>query len=740
MPVGQDFQQADQAGAPKAPGTGERNVSDQDKKLSADYLKRIDAAKDRPAVKEAFKTFERNRKLLRGYDPSKSTNEKMRSNLHFANLAMMRPQVYAKDPEFSVTPTNAVGDSQMDAATKFCRTAECVLTEKLVKGAKLKKRAKRLLTSAFTTSIGWWKLSWQEDRKKDPLILDQLKDTQDNIERIKQMREDLGDPSKASDMDLQLAKLREAVAGLERQSEIVVARGLALDFLLSEDVLILDDSVREIGDYERSAAMAHGAWLTRDAFQNRYGFSPAKAKTYTEQSGQQSPQAGQSGSNASQKGSDLLRVWEIWDQQLNRVFVVCEGLEGFCTDPFSPDWTGERWIPFFLLAFNEIDGSFYPLSDIELTEPLVREYNESRDDFVKDRRDSRPFTVIRKGGSLTEDDVKAVRNRQGNDVVMVNGVGGQSIGNDIQAITLGHIDAANYNTQPARADMEMIIGGGDAARGSVLEAKTATEAEILSQGLRGRSAERTDIMEDLITDLGVYGLEIMLRKMTQEEVQRIAGPEAHWPTLSIDDVFEMVQISVRGGSTGKPDRLQEQDRWTKLQPVIQETIQTVADLYSKGQTQLGQALSELLRETLRRFDERIDIDSFLPQPPKDGQPDAGALAQENAALKEQLKAGAAELEKKTDMVEKGLVSACAQVATSAQPMLAMQVLQQALIQIGALANDEETPMQGDQSIPQQMAGAPMESAQVGDMPDMPGMQMPAMTPDQTNAPQSAPQT
>lgn len=735
MPIGEALQQEASPGAQGAPG--ERSVSEQDKKLAADYLKRIDAAKERPAVKEAMRTFDRNRKLLRGKDPEKQ-DAKMRSNLHFANLAMMRPQVYAKDPEFSAVVTNAVPESQMAAATKFCRTAEALLSEKLVKGAKLKKRAKRLLTSAFATSIGWWKLSWQEDRKKDPMILDQLKDTQDNIERIKQMRDDLNDPSKTTDMDLQLAKLREAVAGLEQQSEVVVARGLALDFLLSEDVLILDESVREIGDYERASAIAHGAWLTRDAFRSRFGFEPTKAKTYSEQSGTQSPQAGQSGQGASAKGSDLLRVWEIWDQQINRVMTVCDGLEGFCCAPFSPDWTGERWIPFFLLAFNEIDGAFYPLSDIELTEPLVREYNETRDDFVKDRRDARPFTVIRKGGSLTEDDVKAVRNRNGNDVVMVEGLGGQPIANDIQSITLGQINAANYNTQPARADMEMIIGGGDAARGSVLEAKTATEAEILSQGLRGRSAERTDIMEDLITEVGVYGLEIMLRKMTEQEVQRIAGPEAYWPTMSIDQIFEMVQISVRGGSTGKPDRLQEQDRWTKLQPVIQETIQTIADLYSKGQVQLGQALAELLRETLRRFDERIDIDSFLPQPPKEGEQDPGALAQENAALKEQLKAGAAELDKKTDLVEKGLIAACAQVATSAQPGIALQALKTALQQVGALENDAEIQQQGGQSMPEPMAGMPMGADALGSIPAMQMPQaMPQAMPDQTSAPQSA---
>ena len=39
------------------------------------------------------------------------------------------------------------------------------------------------------------------------------------------------------------------------------------------------------------------------------------------------------------------------------------------------EWTGERWLPLFLLVFNEVDGGFYPLSDVGLTTEVVKEYN-----------------------------------------------------------------------------------------------------------------------------------------------------------------------------------------------------------------------------------------------------------------------------------------------------------------------------------------------------------------------------
>ncbi|MBF9685014.1 hypothetical protein, partial [Streptococcus pseudopneumoniae] len=85
--------------------------------------------------------------------------------------------------------------------------------------------------------------------------------------------------------------------------------------------------------------------------------------------------------------------------------------------------------------------------------------------------------------------------------------------------------------------IDQIIGGGDASRGAVLKAKTATEAEILAQGLRGRSAERQDINEDLLAEVGESALQICLRKLTLQEVQVIAGPEAVWPELTAEEVL-----------------------------------------------------------------------------------------------------------------------------------------------------------------------------------------------------------
>lgn len=687
--------QAPQGPEPSYPqSVGRTPPSDQEKGHAKLLLKRINAALDRKDVKTASKDFEKNRKRLRGFADSDDGGEKrLRTNLHYANLAMVRPQVYAKDPEFNVTPTAAVAKDDLGKVQKFATTAEAVLTQELVKGCKLKRRAKRLIASCYATALGWWKLSWQEDRRTDPVIANRLKDSQDNLAHLQQVRQQLDDAQSIAQTDAQIAELQQTMAGLQGQAEVVVARGLALDFVLSEDIIVVDESVTEIADYERSDALAHRLWMSCERFEEMFGYKPEKAKRYRERKG-----TSQTNEVMNADSGDLLCVYELWDQRTNRVYHLCDGVDGYCREPHTPDWTGQRWYPFFLLAWNEVDGGLVPPSDVTLTHALVEEYNKNRDDFVRDRRDTLPFSVVRKGGSLTPGDVENIRNRNGADIITVDGVGGKPLSDDLQAVTLGTLNPTNYSTDPARADIEQLIGGGDAARGTVLKAKTATEAEIMAQGLRGRSAERIDSMEDLLSDVGENALQILLRKLTPEEVKRIAGADAMWPTMTAEQVFEQVAVSVRGGSTGKPDRLQDQDRWTKLQPVIEKTVMTVADLYAKGQTQLGQALVAMLRETLRRFDERIDIDQYLPPPPEEGQQDPALLAEQARQLKAQLDEAVAEIQKLKEEQEKGYVQAATQIAISAQPLIAAQAYGMAMKAVEAPENMEQTQQLPPQSV------------------------------------------
>jgi hypothetical protein len=95
-------------------------------------------------------------------------------------------------------------------------------------------------------------------------------------------------------------------------------------------------------------------------------------------------------------------------------------------------------------------------------------------------------------------------------------------------------------------------------------------------------------------------------------VQKIAGQEAVWPQLTKDQVFDMVQVEIRAGSTGKPNQNKEREQWGQMLPQIQQSVQQIMELRQGGQNDMAETVMKLLEETLRRFDERIDIESFLP--------------------------------------------------------------------------------------------------------------------------------
>jgi len=90
----------------------------------------------------------------------------------------------------------------------------------------------------------------------------------------------------------------------------------------------------------------------------------------------------------------------------------------------------------------------------------------------------------------------------------------------------------------------------------------------------------------------------------------------------------MVEIDIVAGSTGAPDKQQSQETWARALPVIQPLVTQIMQLAAQG-IDYG-PLEALLRETLKRFDDRIDMDQFLPA--KKAQPQAQPPAPPGAPM------------------------------------------------------------------------------------------------------------
>lgn len=616
----------------------EAKVPEAEKADVKKLFERIDAAvarmeKQLPKYKDFRNRFQG---ILKG-------GESARTRVIFSTIATIYPQIYAKNPDISVTPTEAVDASEYEKWKKFGKIAELVLQRQFVRRAKLKRRAKASVLGAMVTRYHWAKVTFQKNYKGDPQIKARFADIQDNLAKIESLMREQAKNEGITDENHQLrAELARQHEAVQAQVEQHMARGLVIDELQAEDVLILDDGLKGFDQYATSSAMAQRYFLTKGEFAARFGRDVSDKATMFKR-----PYAGEEGQTATSKPGaveeEYVEVFEVWNERNRHVFTLTRGECGWTRPPFIPQGIGQHYYPFFPLGFNLVPGQFEPLSDVEMLEKLQDEYNETRQSFVDHRRDSAPVRVVREGGNLTPDDVNKIAHRKNREIIIIKGGGGQPLRNDMEEFPAIKIDPMVYDVQPIRGDVEMVSGAGDAARGTVQKAKTATEAEILQQGLASRTGERQDAIEDWIQRMAEYSLEILLYELTPEEVAKIAGPEAAslWPQqMTPEEIYNLVNIEVRAGSSGKPNRMQEREQWMSLMPIIQDGMLKVSELRMSGQQDMADATVELIRETLRRFDERIDIDAFIPPASKDGEQSPEAMAQqaaqENAQLKEQM--------------------------------------------------------------------------------------------------------
>ncbi len=574
---------------------------------------------------QQFRNRIRNIKLWREYVSGRQHDDGepglVRTNIIWVNQATILPRTYAKNPELAIAPTQSVDPARYQAVKGFAESLRMVLDRMFIKDAKLKKRMKAGLRSVMTTGELWLKLLYTRDFKTDPVVFARLQDTQDNIARLQMLAAKLTDPQSIEENELTRSQLEQQMAALQQNVEVIAAEGFVLDNVMTEDMLILDPTIVNFDYYVDARRLCQSFWFTPEEYEEEFGSitSGTKGNQPTfygkmepgEQGG--NPIKSVSGKEAQQ---NFIRVREVWDKAQLTVYTFADGCKEYCRDPYSPNKLGERWYPYFRHGWNLLDGSVQPLSDCALQTELQDEYNRTRTNYAEDREDTKPLKIIRKGGQLTPEDIDRIRKAPRNSWVPVEGQGGRPLSDDVAELKGASLDPTLYDTSQIRADMEMVAGRGDADAGSISEAKTATEAEILAQGLMTRSEERQDSNEDLITEMAQYAAEIALQQLSPEQVQRIAGPTAIWPELSKEDVFDLVTIEIRAGSSGKPNKNQEREQWLKLKPEIERTIMAVTQLRAQGQTAVADAMVSLLKETLRRFDERLDLDALIPPMPQ----------------------------------------------------------------------------------------------------------------------------
>ena len=559
--------------------------------------------------------------------PSQNMQEGGRSikgNIIHATLQGLLPHIYAKNPEIRIRPHKYVeaGSSEYRVADLFSATLETVLNESLKK-ADLKKVAKQVIRSCMTSKIGIVKVTYQRDYYKDPLVSRQFNDAQDSLARLQSdVRELMANDTYGGEKDELIEEVKETMLGLQDRVEVMQREGLNLGFVRPEDFR-MDTSLDTLQEYQSAQWMANVTWMTPSDVMDRFQISKKEVEEFTiyrrtdagilnRLTRDDAVQA-----NSTEDVNLAVAVWEYWDRTAQTVFTFAEGGKKWLKEPFHPNRLGEKFFPFFLLGLNWVDGQEWPISETELLLSLQDEYNTIRTQHSKHRELSAPFFVA-DASRVNYEDIEVFSNAAIGEIALIN-ASGQNVNTVFQPAVPPPMNPQVYDTAPLRTDMEWISGLGDAQRGGVNRAKTATEANIQQAGLATRIAEKVDQTEDWLKELGWFAAEILLQEIQPQKAIEIAGPQAFWPILNKQQLYDSVFIDIAAGSTGMPDTNEERMRWIELMPIIMQNIELVQQMRSFGVPDEFNPYVQLLEETFARFDERIDISKFLPPMPEEMQ-------------------------------------------------------------------------------------------------------------------------
>jgi hypothetical protein len=568
-----------------------------------------------------------NRQTVAGFnwggDPKTKDFYKLRANLIQGTITAVLPAIYARNPEISAVPLYKADNLKL-----FCKTLETV-TNRHLERADLKGRAKASVRSALTSSYGIVKVMYQRDIKRDPIISARINDTQDNILEVERLLSDIQDPDQRGDLEAKRAELDQLMHALNEQVEVTAAEGLVIDRVLTDNLLI-DPGVCEFWDYRDADWLCQIIPMKKSQAEATYGKKLDKARAYHDGIQANTAKDGRFASASASLDEDRqIAILEIWDKNTQRVYTMAEGCDYWLREPYSPPKAGERWYPFFLLPFQVVDGQFVAPSLVDLTEKLQDEHNGARDRFNEHRDLCLPGWIA--GGDISEKSIKRYSDSELGEITIID-----TEGKPLQQVIVPRqhppIDPAVYDTSAVRYDWEQVTGLQDAARSSVVKPKTATEASIMQQSLSGRVSEFRDQVEDWLQELAQYAAQILLFELTPPQVERIMGPPEtqviqtggmpmevaikpyDWPELSREEVFDMIEMNIRAGTTGAPDKLEQQEAWTKVLPIVQSLVTQIMQVQSQGMD--AEPLINLLRETLKRFDERLEADQFIPKKPQ----------------------------------------------------------------------------------------------------------------------------
>jgi hypothetical protein len=613
--------------------------------------------KEEILVKKWFKTYDHARKfdepfrrqiaIDRRYAQGKSDPTwAVTTNVIGALIDILTSLIYARDPDVSVRKSPQVDNVGTMPMEKLARTLEIVIS-RLWKDGKLKRKAKKNVRSILSVAEGWLKCTMIADKEPNSELETALNDTRETMAHLEACEKLLEDPEGRSEDEIAAEKAEKSalMEELEDKVEMTIKRMFAIDFVRAEQIQVSTD-VDSIEDYldanwigneiyvEKDDALARFPRLELEDLKTAKQYYQSKPKAVTadidaiDNSRELTAADAESYSTNSSDSEEnpLYRVIEIWDRRDKRIRTLMEGVKVWPKEPFAPPYPTSRYFPYFYTAFFETDGSRHPQSLSWRLYKLQDEYSCTRSNFRLTRERAIPATMFNATG-LDDTEAKKIVEAKHQELIPIRPSDPATpLANLFAAKPVSTIDPRLYDVQPINSDMERVSGVQEALQsgGAPGTPPTATEVSVQQSGTSARTTSYRDNMDWMLTDLAQYTAEQALQALPTKAVQRMAGDTAFWPHgMDINDLFTLVDVTIKAGSTGKPSRQGDQAVWGQVLPLLEKIIGQIVQARAMGNIPLAVCLEELVKETMLRLGDDTDVTRFIPQQPPPGSPGSG---------------------------------------------------------------------------------------------------------------------
>jgi hypothetical protein len=298
-------------------------------------------------------------------------------------------------------------------------------------------------------------------------------------------------------------------------------------------------------------------------------------------------------------------VWHVFNIEQQTDYFICEGHKKYLRPPQPLDPPIKGFWPIIALTFNNVEyepdtkASIFPPSDVDLMYDAQKEWNRTRNALRAQRNANAPKYLVRKN-VLTEDDKVVLKNAEPNEVIELENVPADKEPSQvIQVMQVARIDPAVYDTGPLEQDLTLAARIQQANVGPAQPDVTATVGTIAEQSRITVSSSNVDDLDMFLSKLASMCQQMLMQRMSETTVKRIAGPGASWPTLTRDDFINQIELTVKAASSGRPNQALRTATRERLTPLL---------------LQAGANPIAVIEELINTMDDQLDPQKFFPIP------------------------------------------------------------------------------------------------------------------------------